>query len=125
MPDNSIVRLQAGQHGGLALLSATDSCVCMRHHATVRANVLANSQMARLQLVANGSQIASLTHFAAYLVYLGSSCYIPVIDFRPMIWPAAHNARLTDDAVPKLNLRFAHFARAITYGKRLLCHKAK
>jgi hypothetical protein len=38
---------------------------------------------------------------------------------------AAHSARLTDDLVPKLNLRSARFAQAITYGKGLLCQKAK
>jgi hypothetical protein len=45
MPDNSIVRLQAGQHGGLALLSAIDSDLCMAHHAPVGENVLTNNRM--------------------------------------------------------------------------------
>jgi hypothetical protein len=38
MPDNSIVRLHPEQCGGS--VSAADSCVCMRHHATDRANLL-------------------------------------------------------------------------------------
>jgi hypothetical protein len=48
-----------------------------------------------------------------------------VIDFRPTTWPAAHDARLTNDLVQKLNLPVARFARTVIFGKGLLCHKAK